>query len=104
MLAQLFNCFNARSESASAWHGLFANRWLWGAVALSAVLQVAVVHVPMLNSAFGTVPLDAVQWLACIGMARGVLWLGELRKAVHRAWLGRRRGRGATAGASSAPG
>ena len=91
VLAQLFNCFNARSESASAWHGLFANHWLWGAVALSALLQVAVVHVPLLNSAFGTVPLDATQWLVCTGMASLVLWLGEVRKMVHRAWTRRAR-------------
>jgi Ca2+-transporting ATPase len=92
VLAQLFNCFNARSETASAWRGLFANRWLWAAIVLSALLQVAVVHVPLLNSAFGTVPLDAEQWVACIGMASLVLCLGEVRKIVHRVWL--RRGRG----------
>lgn len=37
VLAQLFNCFNARSETASAFHGLFANCWLWQAVAVSAL-------------------------------------------------------------------
>ena len=35
VLAQLFNCFNARSETTSAFHHLFVNRWLWGAVGLS---------------------------------------------------------------------
>lgn len=54
VLAQLFNCFNARSETASVLRGLFSNPWLWGAVLLSALLQVAVVHVPFLNQAFGT--------------------------------------------------
>ena len=56
-------------------------------MALSALLQVAVVHVRLLNSAFGTVPLDAKQWLVCIGMASLVLWLGEVRKMIHRAWI-----------------
>ena len=46
VFAQLFNCFSARSETRSAFHGLFANRWLWASVVLSATLQVAVVHVP----------------------------------------------------------
>ena len=41
VLAQLFNALNARSETASAFHRLFANRWLWGAIVLSALLQVA---------------------------------------------------------------
>jgi Ca2+-transporting ATPase len=48
VFAQLFNCFNARSETTSAFHHLFVNSWLWGAIALSLVLQVAVVHVGML--------------------------------------------------------
>jgi len=85
VLAQLFNCFNARSETRSAWHGLFANRWLWATVLLSAVLQVAVVHLAFLNQAFGTVPLSLEQWGVCIAMASGVLWFSELRKWVIRA-------------------
>jgi P-type Ca2+ transporter type 2C len=80
VFAQLFNCFNARSETASAFRRLFVNPWLWGAIALSALLQVAVVHVPLLNVAFGTVPLDPAQWLVCIGMGSLVLWFRELRK------------------------
>ncbi len=89
VLAQLFNCFNARSETASAFTGLFSNRWLWGAVAVSAGLQVAVIHLPLLNLAFGTVPLSAAQWGLCMVMASGVLWFSELRKLGRRAWLGR---------------
>ncbi len=34
VLTQLFNCFNARSASASAFRAAFSNRWLWAAVAL----------------------------------------------------------------------
>ena len=84
VLTQLFNCFNARSTSASAFRAVFANRWLWAAVALSAALQVAVVHVPFLNLAFGTVPLSAGQWAVCVAMASGVLWFGEGRKLLRR--------------------
>ena len=84
VLAQLFNCFNARSETTSAFRHLFANRWLWGAITLSVLLQVAVVHLPALNVAFGTVPLSAPQWALCVAMASGVLWFGELRKAIVR--------------------
>jgi len=85
VLAQLFNCFNARSETRSAWHGLFANRWLWATVLLSAALQVAVVHLGFLNEAFGTAPLSLAQWGVCIVMASGVLWFSELRKWAVRA-------------------
>jgi magnesium-transporting ATPase (P-type) len=85
VLAQLFNCLNARSDRTSALHGAFTNAWLWGALALSAVLQVAAVNLGPLNAAFDTVPLDLGQWLVCIAMASGVLWVGELRKLFARA-------------------
>ncbi|UUZ76073.1 cation-translocating P-type ATPase [Polaromonas sp. P1(28)-13] len=88
VFAHLFNCFNARSETISAFVQLFANPWLWGAVALSALLQVAVVHLAFLNLAFGTVPLTLDQWLVCAGMGSVVLWFSELRKLVGRV-LGR---------------
>ena len=35
VMAHLFQCFNARSETTSAFKNLFVNPWLWGAVALS---------------------------------------------------------------------
>ncbi|MBC2589072.1 MULTISPECIES: cation-translocating P-type ATPase [Rhodococcus] len=84
VLAQLFNAFNARSETTTAFHRPFANRWLWAAVTLSALLQVAVVHLPVLNDAFSTEPLSARQWLVCVIMASVVLWVGEIRKLILR--------------------
>jgi magnesium-transporting ATPase (P-type) len=84
VLAQLFNCFSARSETVSAFRHLFVNRWLWGAVALSAALQVAAVHAAPLNVAFGTVPLTLDQWIVCLAMGSSVLWFAELRKWVLR--------------------
>jgi P-type Ca2+ transporter type 2C len=84
VLAQLFNCFNARSETVSAFRHLFVNGWLWSAIALSLVLQVAVVHLPVLNVAFGTVALGPGQWLVCAAMASSVLWFAELRKWLLR--------------------
>ena len=79
---------NARSEDTSAFRHMFVNPWLWGAIALSILLQIAVVHVPALNVAFGTTPLSPDQWLACVALASVVLWAGELRKLAAR--LGRR--------------
>jgi Ca2+-transporting ATPase len=81
---QLFNVFNARFERRSALHRLGANRWLWLAVLLSLLLQVAVVYVPVLQQAFRTVPLAAADWLVCAGIGSSVLWLVELRKLVGR--------------------
>jgi P-type Ca2+ transporter type 2C len=89
VLAQLFNCFNSRSERVSAFRGLFTNRWLWAAIALSLLLQVLVVHVPLLNRAFGTTPLSVGDWARCFAMASLVLWADELKKLLMR-WLPRR--------------
>ena len=85
VVAHLFSCFNARSETISAFDHLFVNPWLWGALALSGGLQVAVVHVPFLNLAFGTTPLSLQQWLVCAAMGSSVLWYSELRKLLLRA-------------------
>jgi magnesium-transporting ATPase (P-type) len=88
VFGQLFNCFNARSETRSAFHRLWVNRALWGAVLLSVLLQVAVVEWTALNPAFGTAPLTLAQWLLCVAMSSAVLWLTELRKLAAR-WFAR---------------
>jgi hypothetical protein len=49
------------------------------------LLQVAVVHVGWLNTAFGTVALTPGQWVTCVAMASSVLWFSELRKWLYRA-------------------
>jgi P-type Ca2+ transporter type 2C len=82
VLAQLYNCFNARSDRTSAFHHLFTNRLLWGAIALSVALQIAVVQLPLLNEAFDTTPLAIDEWLICAGLASVVLWADELKKLV----------------------
>jgi len=91
VLAQLFNCLNARSASASVFRRLFVNRWLWAAIALSVLLQVACVELPAMNAAFGTVPLSAGQWAFCTAMASVVLWFSELAKLLVRVVRGARR-------------
>ena len=51
---------------------------------LSALLQVGVVHLQVMNLAFGTVPLSPGQWLVCGAMGSTVLWFSELRKLFIR--------------------
>ena len=83
MLFQIFNVFNARSDERSAFVGLFSNKWLWGAVLLSLLLQVAVIYIPFLQRAFSTVSLSFGDWLFCAAVASSVLWLRELSKTVN---------------------
>ena len=76
----LFNIFNARSDERSALRGLFSNKWLWGAIALSLVLQALVIYAPPLQRAFSTVSLTLADWLRCALVGSSVLWLRELSK------------------------
>ena len=84
MLFQMFNVLNSRSDDRSAFQGLFHNAWLWGALGLSIALQVAVIYVPFLQSAFSTVSLNLSDWVRCVAVASSVLWLRELGKFIMR--------------------
>jgi Ca2+-transporting ATPase len=85
----LFTVFNARSDERSAFVGVFSNKWLWGAVLLSLLLQAAVIYVPVLQQAFSTVRLSAGDWLLCAAVGSSVLWLRELSKVIS--WARSRR-------------
>jgi magnesium-transporting ATPase (P-type) len=93
VFAQLFNAFNARSDRTTAFRHLFTNRVLWVALALSALLQIAVVQLAFLNDAFDTASLGIDKWMLCIGLASIVLWADEAKKLVAQ----RRRGSRANA-------
>jgi Ca2+-transporting ATPase len=80
VLFQLFNAINARSDERSAFHRLFRNPWLRGAIPLSLGLQILVVYAPFLQPAFDTVALRLGDWLVCIAVASSVLWLREVSK------------------------
>jgi Ca2+-transporting ATPase len=81
----LFTIFSARSDERSAFHGMFTNRWLWSAIALSLLLQMAVIYIPFLQQAFSTVSLSLKDWLLCAAVGSSVLSLSELSKILIRA-------------------
>jgi P-type Ca2+ transporter type 2C len=85
MLFQLFNVFNARSDTTSAFTRLLTNRWLWAALAVSVALHTLVIYAPFLQAAFSTTGLSVRDWLLCLVVASSVLWIRELSKAVVRA-------------------
>ncbi len=88
VFAQLFNCFSSRSARQSAFVNLSSAHLLSAAVAVSVVLQIAVVHLPFLNRAFGTTGLDGGQWLLSIGLGASVLVVDEVKKLVVRSVSG----------------
>jgi len=90
ILFQLFNVFNARSDTSSAFRGLLDNWWLWGAVIFSVILQFLVLYVPFLQRAFSTQGLQPLDWLLCTAVASSVVWLREIEKFVYRRQIRRR--------------
>jgi magnesium-transporting ATPase (P-type) len=84
VLAQLFNVFNARSDTSSAFETILTNRLAWAAIAVSVALQVLVVYAPFLNEGFGTTPLAVTDWAVCVVAASMVLWVDELWKLMRR--------------------
>lgn len=84
ILFQLFNAFESRSSLSSGFSGLFRNAWLWGAVGAMLLLQVLVIHTPMVARAFEVVPLSALQWIGCGVVASSVIWGMEAVKWLRR--------------------
>ncbi|MGA7426582.1 MAG: cation-translocating P-type ATPase [Rhodoplanes sp.] len=80
MTFQLFNVFNCRSTWRTAFSGLFTNWWLIGAVLLSLVAHIAVIYVPVLQTAFHTVALSTGDWLVTAGVGATLLAVLEVVK------------------------
>jgi len=89
-LVQVVHVFSARSETRSAFDArIFKHGWLWGAVALCILLQLAAVYVPFLQSILHTVPLDARDWGVVAGCSLVPLGVIEIVKGIQR-YFGRR--------------
>jgi P-type Ca2+ transporter type 2C len=84
VIYQLYAVFCARSDEESVSRGLFRNGWLWLAIAAGLALQAAVIYLPGLQRAFGTVALGAADWLICAGVASTVVFAREAGKAWWR--------------------
>ncbi|MGZ8907750.1 MAG: cation-translocating P-type ATPase [Methylobacter sp.] len=83
--AELLRSFGARSERRSLWQiGLFSNLRLFLIVAVSFALQLAIHHVPMLQTLFQIEPVSLNQSVAWIGVGFIPLIVLELRKIIRR--------------------
>src|SRR5262249_23978772 len=85
VLFQMFNVFNNRSPTRTAFTLAYFNPLLWGAVLLSVLLQVAVVYLPPMQRAFQTTGLSAGDWLVALGIGATVLAIVEIAKLLIRA-------------------
>ncbi|SHJ91115.1 Ca2+-transporting ATPase [Geosporobacter subterraneus DSM 17957] len=80
-IAQLFHSLNSRSFRVSIFRvGIFKNKFLLYAGLMGIFLQILVVHLPVLNSFFGTVPLLLKDWLLVFGLSASTILVNELIK------------------------
>jgi Ca2+-transporting ATPase len=80
---RLCNSFTCRSPTLSLFElGLFGNKWLIYACALSFSMLLAVLYVPFLRGAFGIVPLSLADWLIIIPLAFTVIIVVEIQKLI----------------------
>ena len=78
-ISQLVHAFNMRSEKSLLNVDILSNPYLIGALIIGVLLQIAVVHTP-LCSVFGTVPLQAGQWLVTIMLSLVPILVVEIEK------------------------
>lgn len=84
ILAELFRAYSSRSEHESVFKiGLFSNKTMLKATALSFVLLVLVIYIPFLDPVFHTVPLGILEWILLTGLALIPFVVGELFKKIY---------------------
>lgn len=78
-----FRAFNARSDEHTVFKlGVLSNRWLLMTISLAIMLQVAVVYMPFLQVAFGTIPIGIDKWGIAILAGSSLFVIEEARKAL----------------------
>ena len=84
-LEQMAHVTAIRSESASLFRtGLLSNKPLLGAVALTVLLQLAIVYLPFMQNIFSTVALTGTELALCVGVSVVVFFAVELEKFIRR--------------------
>jgi Ca2+-transporting ATPase len=77
---QLVNAFNCKSEHSVLRRSALSNRWLMMSVLVALALQLAVVYVPVLQSAFRTVPVGPSELAFVFAVCLSIFVLEEVRK------------------------
>ena len=78
-----FRAFNARSDERTVFKlGILRNRWLVASISVAILLQIAVIYVPFLQSAFRTTPLSISEWGIVILAGGSLFVIEETRKAL----------------------
>ncbi len=80
--SQMTMIFSIRAGRHSALNGMFANKYLWGAIILVIALMAMVLFVPSLQVLFRVVSLNLTQWLWVVGLSFVALIVNDLFKLI----------------------
>jgi Ca2+-transporting ATPase len=82
-VVELANCFNCRSERHSIFRiGLFTNMWLIAAVALSLIITLAIIYLPVLQGPFHTYPMSLSDWAEPVIAGVSIVLVVEIAKII----------------------
>lgn len=85
VISLMFNAFNWRSDRYSVFSlGVFTNKPLVYAVLSTVLLQLAAVYIPIMQTAFRTVPLSLSDWGMIVPLASTTLIAMEFTKYLER--------------------
>ena len=83
-MSEIFHSFNLRSRRQSIFTIKNQNKFLWGAMAVSLMLTIAVIYVPFLSNAFGLESISFLEYIVSILMAFSVIPIVEVVKFFQR--------------------
>ncbi len=82
--SQVMLILGTRSNTVSAFRGMFRNRWLWGALAIVSAMMWVVLEVPALKDIFHISNLARAEWFWVIGLSVAPLVITEIAKLIAR--------------------
>jgi P-type Ca2+ transporter type 2C len=84
--SQLFYSFGCRSQNSTLPQlGLFSNLFLFGSIFASALLQLAIVTVPLARDFFHITNFQTLPWATLLGLSLAPVTIIELIKLIHAA-------------------
>ncbi len=84
-LGQLMHVMAIRSETVSLFRqGIFSNRALVFTVAITFILQLAVIYLPFFNTLFKTKPLTIKEFACCMAISFVIFIAVEIEKVIRR--------------------
>ncbi|MCW4007004.1 MAG: cation-transporting P-type ATPase [Candidatus Bathyarchaeota archaeon] len=85
VMGQVGNVLACRTSKQSTFKASFrANKWILIGIAAQLIIVAAIIYVPFMQPVFGTVPLEAADWVFLFALAGIVVIAEEIRKLFSR--------------------